>query len=337
MNIDIDGNDGLVCKPPNRNGCSLRRISFSQEEDVLDKMAASKDNTMVPISEIEIDDDDEENRFEQLRREVSERTRQSMLIDDLAESELNDVYDDMVSVGSGENGAAKWSETRRSSMHTISFENEDHSEQPQQHSQSKKVNTSSNMIPCILSAVLVLVCTALIIFFVSKNSLSQSPTPPVTPYDRLSAPPPSPGVDSIVRTSVLYTSSQPSQITPERISLNHSPSGSVPGLKSFSLPSNSPKQNLEPFCEPNEGAEMIGFIAAPVDVEELALLMQTGSEFQDALDLSGHTEVVTDAGDTVHCGVTVDGIAILVKCAANEELCRVYYTTAPACCEEAVD
>jgi hypothetical protein len=84
--------------------------------------------------------------------------------------------------------------------------------------------------------------------------------------------------------------------------------------------------------------ETIGFVGSPMDLEELALIVSTSSEMQSitnlSLDLSEHEEITTEAGDTIHCGIKVDGMAILVECLAYDELCSVYLVdNADSSCE----
>lgn len=78
----------------------------------------------------------------------------------------------------------------------------------------------------------------------------------------------------------------------------------------------------------SEEPKIIGFVAVPIDMEELMLLIETDHELplapNSALNVSKHEEKTTDSGETIHCGIEVDGIAILVRCPARIELCTVY-------------
>jgi hypothetical protein len=124
------------------------------------------------------------------------------------------------------------------------------------------------------------------------------------------------------------------------------PPQAIPGEKGLepqdsSPPSQSPQATLQVSDvapQLGDGPVTIGFVGSPMDVEELALIVSTSSEMQHvanlSLDLSEHEEITTDTGDIIHCGIKVDGMAILVKCPANDELCRVYLTnSADSSCE----
>mmetsp|Transcript_20820 Transcript_20820/g.34412 ORF Transcript_20820/g.34412 Transcript_20820/m.34412 type:complete len:352 (+) Transcript_20820:259-1314(+) len=74
---------------------------------------------------------------------------------------------------------------------------------------------------------------------------------------------------------------------------------------------------------------LIGFVEAPLDPEELALLVETNQYFDvesgpKPLDTSMLTETTTETGNTIYCYATVDGIPVSVECIAGESLCRVY-------------
>jgi hypothetical protein len=75
------------------------------------------------------------------------------------------------------------------------------------------------------------------------------------------------------------------------------------------------------------GTQLVGFIDAPPKLDELVLLMGKGVETGGpggSLDDSEHHEIVNDSGDTLHCGIKVDGKSVTLECSFGEELCRVY-------------
>lgn len=86
--------------------------------------------------------------------------------------------------------------------------------------------------------------------------------------------------------------------------------------------------------------QLVGFIQAPFDTEELVYLVENNNVVhipEDGLgdlDTSNSTSFVADGGATIYCGTKVDGIAVLVQCRDGVPLCQVYTATTSDQCSQ---
>lgn len=90
-----------------------------------------------------------------------------------------------------------------------------------------------------------------------------------------------------------------------------------------------------------EQPQLIGFIQAPFNEEELVYLVENNNVVNvpedqlGDLDASNSSSFTTEGGDTIYCGNKVDGIEVLVECQAGVPLCRVYSATTSDECSQA--